>query len=337
MSKAENFARRVYMKMINKPPTAEEQAEMLYDAMVNYMKGGVMMDVKTVNEKFVKITGAEHDTKNLKDYAVVGRFGEVAVYEGVNEYFKLEDIQKRYGQYIIEGTAQVMIPADAHKSKQTRTATEQMLAPQIRKVQKLAFKEWKNLLPNTESMPDFFMKNAFPMEVKAKLNSYIFTSKKGESRVHAPSDRSKLSAGNAHLGKIGQKGGKVIVGGIWIDTIWEDVTKDIKEFTDLEDETVKRLKAEANEIGKQAGGLTLKYDWTLPKSEASKHGEGRLFKMVNLKINAFIPMAADKKDLQKALEQEYIKRSDMGALKASSEYTTDMLQRLMRDYEAGLI
>ena len=326
------IADNIYTNLMHKPPTTTQQAKMLVDAMQEYLNKDIRMDIKTVNDKYVSFTGATHDTKNLKDYAVVGRFAEVAMYDGVNEYFKIEEVRDRYGMWLIQGTANVMIPADALKAGQTRDYTKQILHPLIKRAQEIAFRGWKKAMPDSKSMADFFMKDALPLEVKGKIDSYIFV-EQGKQTQHAPSNRNKLTSGNEHLKQVKNMGGRMMVGGIWVDTVWHDVTEDLEPFKDFEEETIRALSSKSLELGKEKGGLTLKYDWELPKKAASKHGKGKLFQMVELRMNAFIPMVADKRKLVKIIKNKYITRSDMNAIKASSEFVTDELLKLVKAYE----
>jgi len=328
MMSAEEIANLTFNKLKDNPPSANKQAKMLYGAMKAYMKNNIHMDVEQINKKFVKLTGALKDENNITAPGVVGRFGEVVVGEGVNSYFQIDSIRKRYGAYVVSGMANVMIPADSNKAQQTKDGLKRELTGLARQAQKIAFRQWKKLFPSHKSVPDFFMQNAHPLEVKTKINSYIFVSQNSGTETHQPASRTQLTAENKFLKGVQEKGGKILVGGVWADTVWKDVTEELEPLRGFSKSVMKMLEKKAIRIGHERGGVTLKYDWTLPKGQG-RGGEGRLFELISVRLTAFIPMVADEKNLIKVIEHGYITRSDMGALEASSKFTANLLKEVL--------
>jgi len=330
------LSKAIFTKMKNTPPEAQEQAEMFIDAMQEYMSEEVIMTVKQVNKKFAKITGAVKDKNNITQSAVVGRFGEVVVHEGVNKFFQNEEIRKKYSDYVIDGSSEVLIPADANKASQTRNAVKRHLLPLKQQIREIAQRQWKtNISKDSKTMPDFLMNNAVPLEVKAKTNSYIYWYKgEAEPKERKGSNPNKLSADNKYFEIFKKKKGTMLVGGVWVDTIWTEFVDDIEPFRGFNEESRKMYESIALAKGKKAGGKTLKIDYTNPGGK--KWAEGKTFELVALKLNTFIPMVADRKQLIKIVKNKYILRSDMMARKAISEFTSKSIIEFIKIMRAEI-
>lgn len=326
------FAELVYVNLVDTPPEAKEQAEMLVEAFHNYLKKENRMDVQEIKQKYVSLTGAKADTQRVSIGAWIGFWGEVVFYDAVNSFFDEPAMQDRYGVEVIQGTRRVLVPADENKASQTGSFVDQMLSKYERQAQEVGFSEWRQTFgDDVGTVADFFMKDMIPMEAKGKLNSYVMVSprfgKEGYKRKR-PSSPHKISASNPHLKSvIKSEKAKIVVGGLWGDAIYHDVTKDIQEVVDLQQSYEELLKLETK-VGKERDAVIKFY----------ADGDDVLaFQLVSIRLETFIPMIVDKKHLSKILEKDLIYRSDMMAIKASAAFTTEMLLQLIDNYDATIL
>ena len=312
------YAERIFVKIKNNPPSAKEQTTMMLNAFKSYMSKETYMTVEEVDSKYVRITGdLSGPASKITVSNFVGRAGEVAVHDSIMSFLSQPKMKERYSTYIIEGTALVLIPADFNLVSQTRNALTQHLTPMGAKMIEKAQEEWK-MLNAGSSVSDFLMKNAYPIESKAKINTYVFLSG-GKSETYKPSGLG-VKAINPYIKKITSEGGKVILGASFFDVIMKDIGKKILE--PIETSLVEMAASLSKEQGR-----AIMADVQLPKGQGA--GKGRLFKLIGVRLSMFVPIAVDSRNVEQFLEKRIIHKSDRKAVLATTKFTLSMIAQLI--------
>ena len=295
----------VFIRLAGRPPTAEEQAELLSDALSAIMAKNPVMRIDKLDERFIKITGAEGMDRTLSGH--MGRAGEVIIYDSVNEFIGSPAMQQKWGGTAIAITADVLIPIDIR----SREALERSSLSQIQKqsVEK-ARNSWVSNV-DENSIADFLIGNAYPLEAKTRWENKIYVSE-GGTKQHTRQDK-RMYAKNAYIKKIAKQGGKTVVGAMTFDVIFESLFEKQK----------REIKRGLKDIAK---GLTKHHNQHVTFQMEGEKVE--FFKMVSLRISAFVPAVVDDKNFEQWLVGTVIDPADRRTNMVVSEFTTEVMDRI---------
>lgn len=301
----------VFTRLSGRPPTAEEQAIMMSDALSATMAGNPVMRVTKIDERFIQITGADNIPKTLSGY--IGRAGEVVIYDSVTNFIKSGRLVEKWGSTAIDITADVLIPIDIRSSEALERSSISTIQKQSVEV---ARNTWLSNV-DKQSIADFVMTNAFPIESKARWETKVYVSESGTKEQVRPADEKKVFAKNTYLEKIAKQGGKTVVGAVLFDVIFEDV------FREQTNKLTKALvKAQKESIAK-----------TSVVEIKSRGAETAFFKLVSLRINAFVPTVVDDKNFKDWLKGQVIDPADKKVNMVVSEFTTEVMDNLLQSYK----
>ncbi len=297
-----NEIEEVFVRLAGRPPTAEEQAELLSDALRAIMTKNPVMRIDKLDERFVKITGAEGIDKTLSGH--MGRAGEVIIYDSVREFVSSPRMEEKWGGTAIGITADVLIPIDIR----SREALERSALSQIQKqsVEK-ARNSWVSNV-DENSIADFLMTNAYPLEAKTRWESKVYVSESGTKKVDRQDKR--MYAKNAYIKKIAKQGGKTVVGAMAFDVVFESLFE-------------KQKKEIKKGLEKVAKGLTKHHNQHVTFQVEGTNVE--FFKMVSLRINAFVPAVVDDKNFEQWILGQVIDPTDRRVNMVVSEFTTEIM------------
>jgi len=310
----QQFQNEIFVKLTDRPPSIEEQSEMLLESMKEYMSKGTFMTVTEVDSRYVTITGDLTGIKNKNYRNIVGRAGEVAIHDSVMAFLAKPSMKRRYGTFIMESSATILIPADWHLADRTRNALLKYLTPLGKKMMEYARKEWEAAgLGN--SVSDFLMKDAYPIESKTQVSSFVLVGEKGE-QILKRSQRN-VRAQNQYIQDLTRMGGKVVVGASFFDVLLEDIGKEVTKPIETHIDSL------ATQLSKQADGVII------IEGQIKKQGSGKLFQMIGLRLNMFVPFGVDEKNVKDFLTKRVVRQADRKAINATVEFTLDEIQKLI--------
>ena len=319
------YKNKLFIKLIDSPPTAQQQTKLLSDAIKAKMSKGTYVTVEQVEDRYVKITGDIQATQDeIGISQVVGRASEVLINDAVNDFLDTSQMRQRYGFNIIEGTARVLIPIDFNKQGKTTSQLHKYFNSKERKLLRIAKQEWTKLEAG-KSVGDFVMAGAYPVESKGKIKSYVFLNEGGANR-YKPSTPSFGAFKNEYIKAIAHKGGKVIVGATAFDAVFTNVLGKVA------DELNRDWANMSSKSMTKKEGRFMMYDLQLSQANKDAVRKGELFKLVGLKINMFVPLALDKNNFEEYLTSTVIEPSDHKAVAATQDFTQKMVERLITRY-----
>jgi len=301
----------VFLRLSGSPPTAEQQAMLLTDALSAVMAKSPVMRIEKIDERFVKITGAGSKLpKTISGH--MGRAGEVVIYDSLIKFMNDPLMEQKWGGTAIYITAEVLIPIDIR----SREALERSALSTVQKQAVLKARgSWVSTV-HTESIADFMITNAYPIESKTRWETKLYVSETGEEK-EVRTDK-KMFAKNPYISKLAQSGGKTVVGAITFDVIFEDI------FREQTKKIKRQLKQMKSEFTKSAGKLV----------ETRVHGDETVFfKIVSLRINAFVPAVIDDKNFKQWIKGQVVDPSDNMANMVVSEFTTEVMDRIRQSYK----
>lgn len=315
MATLEEQANRIFIKLTDEPPTAMEQARLMADAFKATVEKNPVMRVEKLDQRYVQITG----DRSIGDKTITGylhRAGEAVTFDAINSFFEDPLVQEKWGGRAVEITASVLIPANVLDDRQVLGSMNDM----EKQVFLQAKNEWSDVVEG-KSITDFLMKNAYPIESKAKLNERIFLTREGATPVRA-SDPNRVRAKNPYIEKLGKMGGKTVVGSILFDVFFEHIASSARK--ELEETVLKEMKTEAQKSSNQLVVTDMDFSGLETK--------GRLFKIVSMRINMFVPAVVDDKNFEEWLAGQVITSADLRANRVVAEFTTEMMDRIVNEY-----
>lgn len=318
-------AEMLFVKLKNTPPPAEVQAEMMVNAMKTKMAKGTYMTIEQLDDRYVKITGDElGPKKEILAHHVVGRAGEVLIHDSITEFLESAKMRERYGVTVIEGTARILLPVDFNTLRRSTNVLHKYFKPLERKMLQLVENEWA-VLDAGSSVGDFVMQNMYPIESKTKLQSYAFITEGGKESYN-PSKAEFTEFKNEYIKQATGMGGKVMVGATAFDAVFAQVLGEkAKEMSRAWAEVDSRKR-------RQKEGRLFMYDLELSNTNLNAAREGRLFKMVGVRVNMFVPLTLDKGNFKTYLKRTIIKPGDEHSLYALSNFSMKVVDALVRKY-----
>lgn len=317
----EEIVNKIFIKLNDEPPTAHEQSRMMADAFKAIVEKNPTMMVEDIDRRFVKITG---DTKQLKDKTISGylhRAGESVTFDALQGFFSDPLVKEKWGGRAVEITASMLIPANLDD--------ESALYSHFNDIERQAFlqakAEWTDIIEG-ESITDFWMRNAYPIESKAKLDHRIFIHDEGHKEIRSEGFN-RVRAKNEYIKQLGKMGGKTVVGSVLFNVTFEQVASAVMEK--LNKAVIQDLK---KTVGKSMDSLVV--------SDVDFSGledKGRLFKIVSMQISMFVPAVVDDSNFEQWLKGQVITKADHDANRVVAEFTTEMIDRMVEAYQRKYI
>lgn len=318
MQTLEEVANTIFIKLTDEPPTAEEQARMMASAFKALVEKNPIMEVEKIDKRYVQITGDSDQVKDQEISGYLGRAGEVVTYDAIETFLSEPTLREKWGTYAVEMTGSMLIPANMQEQDEVVSAYNNLAQQSF--IQ--AKQEWE-MNVHEKSITDFYMRNAYPIESKAKLEHRVFVSSTEGKKLRA-NDPERVRAKNPYIGELAKMGGKTVVGSVLFNVVFEEVAQQAME------EINRAVMNDLKRAARRKHNALVVSDLDFKGLE----NRGRLFKIVSMRISMFVPAVIDDKNFEQWLKGQVITNADQKANKIVSEFTTEMIDSLVKAYQS---